>query len=343
MKKIIILVVILVGAIFSIQFLTKKTDPKIAAINASRDFKVPNADDISRIFIAHRNGQTIDLTKKNGGIWYIDDSIKVEPSVMTGIFDVAQNMELKYEPNEAMQKTALKTIAENGILIEYFDSGGKKLKSYMMGSSTDGGHGNYAIIEGQEKPMVVKLRNAPSNLRLHFWKDRKMSWFDPTYISYEADDIAEVVVDYSMRPDESFILKREGAGYDLKPLNPTVKARSANINTKIFKSYLTNFERIGAESILGADHELRDSVSRTTSWCKVSITDKNNKRQHLSFYPMMNEAEQEAIIQKNLNFSDISRYYVDEEGGNFYVSQMGIFEKILWGYTAFYDKAGNMK
>lgn len=342
MKKIIILAVILIGALLGIQLLNKKTDPRIAAINASRDFKVPDADNISRIFIAHRNGQTVDLTKKEG-IWYIDDSVRVDPSVMTGIFDVAKNLELKYEPNEAMQKTALKTIAENGIMIEYFDSKGKKLKSYMMGSSTDGGHGNYAIIEGQEKPMVVKLRNAPSNLRLHFWKDRRNSWFDPTYISYRPDEISKITVDYTMRPDESFVLTKEGTGYELKPLNPTVKARTTDISPKIFESYLVNFERIGAESILGADHELRDSVAQTTPWCRVSIVNNSNKVQHLSFYPLMTDVEQEAIIQKRLHFSDISRYYVDEEGGNFYVSQMGVFEKILWGYTAFYDRAKSMK
>ena len=337
MKKIIILVLILVVAIFGIKYFTKKSDPTIAAINASRNFKVPNSDDISRIFIAHRNGQTVDLTKKKD-IWYIDDSIKVQPSVMTGIFDVAKNLELKYEPNEATQQTALKTIAENGILIEYFDSKGGKLKSYMMGSSSDGGHGNYAIIEGQSKPMVVKLRNAPSNLRMHFWKDRRNSWYDPTYISYDYKDIKSVTIDYNLNPGESFVLSKQGSDYEVKPLNPTVREDKTIINSKIFESYLINFEKIGAESILGADFELRDSIIQTNPWHSVIIVDKNNKMQKLDFYPLLSNMEQKGIREKSIDISEITRYYVVEEGGNIYISQMGVFEKILWGYSEFFDR-----
>lgn len=340
MKKIIILVLVLVIAIFGIQYFTKKSDPTIAAINASRDFKVPNADDISRIFIAHRNGQTVDLTKKRD-IWYIDDSIKVEPSVMTGIFDVAKNLELKYEPNEATQQTALKTIAENGILIEYFDSNGDKLKSYMMGSSSDGGHGNYAIIEGQSKPMVVKLRNAPSNLRMHFWKDRRHSWYDPTYISYDYKDINSVSIEYMLNPSESFSMTKVNTGYEIKPLNPTVKENKTEISSKIFESYLINFEKIGAESVLGSDFENRDSLEQTNPWYSITIRG-NNKIQKLAYYPLLSNMEIEGIRNKSIDISEISRYYVVEEDGNVYISQMGVFEKILWGYTAFFDRNKNV-
>src|SRR5690606_20219548 len=100
--------------------------------------------------------------------------------------------------------------------------------------------------EGQSKPMVVKLRNAPSNLRMHFWKDRRNSWYDPTYISYDYKHIKSVTIDYNMNPSESFVLTKANSGYEIKPLNPTVKENTTSVKSKIFESFLINFEKIGA-------------------------------------------------------------------------------------------------
>jgi hypothetical protein len=339
MKNIFILLFLIVVAIFTYSFLQKKDHKNSSLLHPSRDFRVSNVESIGRIFIAHRNGETVDLIRSNG-IWYIDDTVKVQQDIIPGILDVAKNLEIKYEPNEAMAKTALKTIADNGILIEYFNEQGDKLKSYMMGASADGGYGNFAIVEGQNKPMVVKLRNAPTNLRLHFWKDRRHTWYDQTFISYKPEDIVSVEIEYTFRADESFELRRRSnKDFELNPLNPTVSRINAPLNPKVIESYLINFESIGAESILGAYFSKADSILSLNPWCTIKIEDVNGKVKNFQFFPYLTENEKNFIALKEIKQEDLVHYYVADEKGFFYVAQMGVFEKLLWGYTAFFKES----
>jgi hypothetical protein len=337
MKNILTLISLIALALFLFIFLQKRGTGGSSALHPSRDFKVSNAESIARIFIAHRNGETVDLVKKKGE-WYIDDSVLVQKGIIPGILDVAKNLEIKYEPNEAMSKTALKTIADNGILIEYFDEQGKKLKSYMMGAAADGGYGNYAIVEGESKPMVVKLRNAPTNLRMHFWKDRRHTWYDQTFIAFQHQDIMGVTLEYTFRADESFKLSRKSnTEFDLQPLNPTVARINKPLNSKIVDSYLINFESVGAESILGYDFSKADSILSLTPWCTLQVEDAKGRVKRYQFFPYLTENEKNFIALKEIKQEDLVHYYVADESGFFYVAQMGVFEKLLWGYTAFFN------
>jgi hypothetical protein len=337
MKNILTLILLIALAVFLYIFLQQKGQGGSSILHPSRDFKVSNVESVGRIFIAHRNGETVDLIKKKGE-WYIEDTIKVQKGIMPGILDVAKNLEIKYEPNEAMSKTALKTIADNGILIEYFDEKGNKLKSYMMGAVADGGYGNYAIVEGETQPMVVKLRNAPTNLRMHFWKDKRHTWYDQTFISFKSEEIMEVRLEYTFRSDESFKLYRNSNNeFDLQPLNPTVPQINKPLNSKIVDSYLINFESIGAESILGYDFSKADSILSLTPWCTLQVKDTKGRVKRFQFFPYLTENEKNFIALKEIKQEDLVHYYVADEGGFFYIAQMGVFEKLLWGYTAFFN------
>lgn len=343
MKKILILLSLLIIGLGTVYYFSQSTNPKTIALTPDRDFKVPNYEDVGRVFIAYRNGETVDL-KKVDNVWYVNDSIKANPGVMIGILDAAKNMEIKYEPTQKAHEYALKTMVEDGILVEYFDSKGKKLKSYMLGSSTDGGTGNFAIIEGQNKAMVVKVRNAPTDLRMHFKKVHYNSWYDLTFIAYEVEDMKKVAIDFKYNQKESFEINKSESEYVIKPLNPTVEIINDKVHPNIFRSYFTNFEKVGSEGILDYDRLLVDSLSNEEPWYHVYIESVDGYKQDIYFYPIIKEKDREDIRELRKSLNDIERFFViDRENNGLYTAQKRVFEKILWGYSSFMEASKNVK
>lgn len=343
MKKILVLLLLLGVCVGLVYYFNQSTNPKTMALSADRDFKVPNHEDIARVFIAYRNGETVDL-KKVDNEWHVNDTLKANPGVMIGILDVAKNMEMKYEPTQKGHEFALKTMVEDGILIEYFDAKGKKLKSYMMGSSTDGGNGNFAIIEGQDKAMVVKVRNAPTDLRMHFKKVNYNSWYDLTFISYEIDEIKKVAVDFTYNQNESFELVKNGEELELKPLNPTVQIFNEEIHKNVVNSYLINLEKIGSEGIYDYKHSIVDSLMNEEPWYHVYLEKVDDYKQDLYFYPIIKGEDIEQIKALTKTLNDVERFYVvDRANKGFYTAQKRVFDKMLWGYSSFIEASKNVK
>ena len=86
------------------------------------NFKVENADDIYKIFIAERSGKTTTLERK-GKDWIYNGQFKARPNVMKNLLNVVTKVEMYYTTPRGAEKNMLNNLATNGIKVEIYGKG----------------------------------------------------------------------------------------------------------------------------------------------------------------------------------------------------------------------------
>ena len=138
--------------IIAILFLNVNKKSSIANENI---FNIKNTSEITKIFLADRNGQTITLNKKNNK-WTVNNKFNVRKDAIKTLLLTAENIRIKKPvPKTALENVA-KFIATSGVYIEFYSSD-KIIKSYFIGSNTPDHLGTYMLLNGNKKPFVVHI------------------------------------------------------------------------------------------------------------------------------------------------------------------------------------------
>ena len=137
MKKnyFLLLVFLLLGAGTGWYLLSKDTENTSTTLGWDRKFAVKNIDDVQKVFIAKRTGETTTLTR-NGDHWLVNGQHKASPNAVENVLEVISDVTLKFVPPRPAYDNIVKEIAARGIKVEVYGRGDNLLKSFYIGGVT---------------------------------------------------------------------------------------------------------------------------------------------------------------------------------------------------------------
>ena len=294
MKKsnLVLLVVVVVLTILVVTlYLTKNIDKQ----SVLRDFAVEDTASISKIFLADKNNNSVTLERIDG-VWYVNETYKARKDFIDVLLSTIKNVEVSAPVPEASLNKVLKDLSVTGIKAEiYVDD--KIAKTYYVGGVTQNSTGTYMILEGSDFPFVMQIPGFAGYLTVRYLPDVK-EWRERVVFNYQFEDMAKVIVDYGLNPDDGFILYNYGDNkFGLTDANG--KTVDFPVDTIAIKEYLGRIKFIAFEAFISEElqkHKL-DSLSKEPVVGSFKIEDRKGNPKSFEVY-----------LRQNIN------YAVDEEG-----------------------------
>ena len=322
----VVLFLVLGGTVW--YFLANKKKQAGSHVSWDMDFAVKNTDNIGKIFIADRTGNTVTLEQK-GKVWQYNGKHPARPSaVQTLLETISQVNVLNIPPNGAVP-VMVKEMAAAGIKVEIYDLDGKNIKTYYVGGVTNDERGTVLMMEGSEQPYMVHIPGFIGQIRMRFLL-RDDDWRDKAIFREKPEEIQSVSVEYPQRKNESFKLEKTGeAAYDVQPYFSTTTAMRSPQRKGVAEAYLVQFEQMVAEAF-ETQNPLRDSVKALVPFVIVTMKKTDGQEKNLRFWPVDVETGRDG---KNF----VSRYFTDVNNEDFMLTQDRVFGGIFRGYGFFYE------
>ncbi|MCB0704868.1 MAG: DUF4340 domain-containing protein [Saprospiraceae bacterium] len=325
--KILLIVFAIFGSVAA-WFLLKKGDDKTTVLTWERDFKIENTDEIYKIFVADRKGNTATL-ERDGAHWNLDGKYRASQNVVDNMLDVFRNVEILFIPPAAAVETMVTDLATNGIKVEAFDKSGEKIKGYYVGGSTPDERGTFLIREGAETPFITSMPNFSGTYWIRFVPQGD-KWRDRTVFAYKPEEIAKVTMEYPKQRNKSFIVERGENGFDVLPYYDLSAPISGTVSQGAVEGFLTQFESLAAENYINGSPSLQN-VQGKIPFASISVETISGDLKQIQIWPMDNIDNSGRIKSP-----ETERYYCLDNNGDFLLIQQRVFGDILWAYESFF-------
>lgn len=323
------IVLFLVLGLATFFLLKDKEETTSTVLGLDRDFKVENTEDIHKVFIAKRTGQTTTLERKGKG-WVYNGKYKARPDAMENLLDAVSTVRMKYVPPNAAIDNIVKDLATNGIKVEIYGKNNEKIKAYYVGGTTADERGTHMIMEGAENPYIVELPLMEGGIRVRYDLP-ELAWRDRAVFQKDVEDIKSVSIEYPKQMNKSFRLERKGNDYSVEPFYEITQSINRPKTKGMGERFLINFNKIIAEGFEN-DSPQKDSITQTIPFCTITLEDTDGETRAVTLYP---KASTDAYGQ--VQTGEIERYWAEVSNGDFLMVQHRVIERILWAYEFFFD------
>lgn len=311
----------------------KQKDAGISTLGQDRLFRVEDTDRIHKIFLVHRDGETVTLNR-DGRSWMYNGKWIARENAMDNLLHAVQSIQMKYKPAEAAVPNMVEDLATFGIKVELYDQADKLLKAYYVGGGTADERGTHVIMEGSEQPYVAHLPGWQGNLRFRY-NLKGDNWRDKSVFAERPGEVVRIAVDYPRQKNKAFQLQRAGNSFTVRPLHPTTPAMRAPITPGAAERFLYGFESLVAEAFEN-ENPRKDSILQTLPFSVIRIGRQDGTGKEVRLYPVrplttMWDAKEEVPAQP------VERYFAATDDGDFFLVQHRVFQRVLWPYQAFFS------
>lgn len=301
---------------------------------SDRQFAVKDSEDIHKVFIAHRDGDSFVLERKKGS-WVLDGKYSVFNNAITNLLEVLTRMEIQYIPTNAAVPNIVRDLASLGVKVEVYGKRGEKLRSFYVGGTDPSGRSTYMIVEGKNQPYAMYIPTWEGSLRERFLL-KQNDWRDRVVFAYEPQDIQSVQVTYPRAAAAGFVLERsleKPEEFVVEKIIGTSLGDASPLKGAI-QNFLIGFEHGGAESIESANKN-REAIVEKVPYCIIEITRTNGSLDSLRIWPY-NQVEEKIDFSEEFIAIGPFRYFVEKNGNELFLMQLPKLEKILVSYDYFF-------
>lgn len=336
MKRIIIVILgiaLLVGlGIFTSRLINNKgkSDEQLAAFN----FEIKDTASVNKIIITEPNGMEMTLIR-SGNQWTDSKGECVQPVLVFNILEALYNVRFKGYVPENSVKTVINRISTIGIKVQYFQNDDWS-KTWYIGGSTSDHHGTYMLVESSEAgksdlPVIAEIKGMKGIIEPRFFADPR-KWQCSGIFAYQMQDIAEVNVKFSERPDRSFEVRKIKKDYLVKYAGKYL----TTLDTNMVYRYLLNFKRINFEN---PNYELNDkqidSLKRSRPFCELNVRTTKGEKKKLRMFRIKSTGDPEVDDFGDKVSYDINRFWCELPDGQVVKCQYFVFNPILMGHIYF--------
>jgi len=334
-SRILLLALCFIGGIAAALTLRNQQPAATGTLGSDRFFKVEDVDRIGRIYLVHRDGETVDL-KRQGRSWVFNDAFRARPNAMENLLNAIGSIQMKYKPAEAAVDNMVRDLATHGIKVEIYDREGESMKTYYVGGGTADERGTHVIMDGAEQPYVAHLPGWEGNLRFRY-NLRGDDWRDKSVFAEEHDQVTRISVEYPRQKDKSFVLEKNGRNFTIEPFYPTTPKAKVPQRAGRAEAYLYEYESVVAEAFEN-DNPRQDSIRQSLPFSIIRVARTDGSTKEVRLWPVrplvtMWESAGETPQQP------VERYFAGTDKGDFFLVQHRVFRRILTPYSAFFAEA----
>lgn len=305
-----------------------KKNQKGTRVSWDMDFPVRNTDEIGKIFIADRKGQTATLERQKDK-WIYNGKYPARPTAIALLLETISKLNVQYIPSDRAVEGMVQEIATLGLKVEIYDRKGAPMKTYYIGGTT-ADHGTVMIMDGSEQPYVVHIPSFVGQFRVRYMLgDDK--WRDRAIFGEKPETIQEIKVQYPQQKSESFILEKKGdAAFGVRPYFSTTPASKKPQRKGIAEGYILQFESLTAEAY-ETTNPFRDSVTNLVPFAIFNLKSTDGTEKEVRFWPT------ETSYEPRTGKPYVVRYFAEVNKEDFLLTQDRVFAPIFRGYSYFYE------
>ena len=338
-KNLIYLILVLALAATVVFIFTEKK--KESQVPADQDFAFQETARIDKIFMADKGGNKVILEKQSNH-WIVNNKFPVMPAKIKMLLKTIRTVAVANYVSKPKWDQVIRELATTSTKVElYKDGENQPFKVYHVGGDDSQSNGTYMIMEidGEvaDRPFLLHIPGFTGTLSIRYFLDEN-EWRDTEVFDYEMEDIKQVHVEYPGAKEQSFVLNVIDAdSFSVRSLDGNKSG-----NQKLYKQgvvkYLSSFNFLNAETYVN-DHSKKDSISATTPFAIVSVTDQSDITHNMTvFYmPQTKRSKLQFDPVGNKIPYDLDRFFaLVHDGKDFVVIQDFVFSKIFRKYDDFF-------
>ena len=335
MKKstiILVAVAAVLGSVVAYYLASGTSNSSIASDTAwERDFAVKNTDDIYKIFLADRRGQTATLTR-NGERWTYNEQFPANPNIVKNLLQAIRLVDIKYIPPRSAIQPMVEDLATQGIKVEIYDRGDKLMKSYYVGGTTPDELGTYMIMENSEMPYVTSIASMEGGVRVRYdiFGDK---WRDKVLFDVNPEKVESISINFPKQRNKSFTLKMEGGKASVVPYYEISPALPGDPLEGAVDRYLESYDRVSAEAFENNNKD-KERILTEPAFCHITLKEQGREEVRVTLIPTF-----DTFVDGKKKSEVIQRYYAAvEPAGDLLLVQHQVIKGILRPYNYFYGK-----
>jgi hypothetical protein len=334
-----IIAVLVLGILALILVLANSTSTFKKALS---DFAVDDTSNVTKIFMADKNNNTVKLTRVNPGAWVVNDKYPASKYNIGLLLGTILQLEVKETVPKAARNNIVKNMAANSVKVEIYQwkyrinifdrvklfPHEKLTKVYYVGAAIQSNRGNYMIMQHSSEPFVTFLPGLRGFVSPIYSPIEKY-WRDYSIFKINITEIENVRMEFSSDKENSYIIRNiPGSTPEMLTINGDQKI--LNADTIRILNFLSSFRKINFEALLNdMDKSRRDSILSYPPLCVITVTDTANVRTSINTYRKP-AAPGEVDGFGNPASYDLDRLYaLVNDGKDFVLAQYFVFDKIL--------------
>ncbi|PCJ66282.1 MAG: hypothetical protein COA58_05765 [Bacteroidetes bacterium] len=279
-----------------------------ANLRDTTNFAIENPDEIDRISIKDRNGNSV-LLEKSGNEWLLNKEYKAFPiKVQMFLDETLSKIRIKGPAPKPARENVIRTMIGHSKHV-IISANGKEIRNYYVGFPTNDQSGTYFHIKGSKTPYIAHILGFSGILDPKFSCDIN-DWFDQTIFDFKPEEIASIQVINNELPNESFILNRKDSSYSIQPSVNNLSIAAARSFFALFKN--KNFE--GFANYL--TQESKDSIKQAIPFMIIQVNSTNGKTQKLNIHRKNGSNLGNTLVDRrgNILVEDTERYFATYTG-----------------------------
>lgn len=271
-------------------FVSQKSDVKTTMNIAETDFSVTDTSQITRFFIAKKDGSSYLFSKNENNDWIVNNSWKANPFMVNMLLGTIYEIRVKAPVPKGMRNGVIKTLAAQGTKVELYNADGL-IKTFYVGDYTSDEEGTYFIMEGSEQPYIIHIPRLKGYVSGRF-NIKKDDFIDQAIFLSKSNHINEVEVTYNNDIESGF-----------KIVNSELLNAKEEVDTSKINTYLSNFTTIYSETIIKPENAKQqaymDSILSEMPTVVIRVKDKDDsKSNEIKLYDVNNNDRMIGYIPK---------------------------------------------
>jgi Domain of unknown function (DUF4340) len=282
MKKNIVYIVLLVFVAFGVwYFMFYKNSDALYETDEAK-FTIKDTASIGRIFIASNDGQSVLVERTDSG-WILNKKQRALRSTLNMMLNTFLQQEALCPVAKNAQDNAIRQLSTLSTKVEVYDRKGKVITKFYVGGDAPNGTGTIMMTEGAKRPFVVQVRNFVGTLTSRY-SSAPLDWRDRTVFNMAADEIAEISIQYSKSPENSFVLTKDGEKITVEAA--AIKGQQKELNEHNAKVYCSYFYNVNCEGYLNGAPRLDSTMRDCPQQSVIELKNRNGKVQRAEIYYM---------------------------------------------------------
>ncbi len=314
---------------------------------AFSDFAVTDTANITKIFLADRDGNTINLERVSPSAWKLNKIHDANREVIESLLKTLYNIEVKGMVPRSAHNTVISDMAARNTKIEIYQRvprirlGHLRLfptirmtKSYYVGGPTQDHLGTYMLLEGGDKAYITYVPGQNAFLSLRY-STRESDWRDHTIVALTINQIRSVDAEIPGRPEESYRIVKSGEkSFDVFQYHN--QPVTIPLDTMRVLDFMASFRNVKYEGLINdMDPERRDSIINSVPMQVITITAIDGGVYSITTFRRKSPYPFDEVTQKELLWDRDRLYALINDGKDLTICQFYTFDDILKPFTYF--------
>lgn len=338
-NRLIFIAVIVLLIVVIVLFLTNSETTFRRALS---DFAVDDTSNVTKIFMADKNNNTLRLTRNTDGTWTVNEKYPAQKFNIDMLLGTLLNLQVKEPVAKVAHDNIIRLMAATAVKTEIYqrvyriDLFGtirwfpheKMTRSYFVGGATQSNRGTYMLMEHSSEPFVTYLPGLRGFVSSRYMPIEKY-WRDFTIFKKNMHEIKEVRIEFPENPSESYLVRNDHEKY-VELVALTGNQLKQVFDTLKVLNLLNAFRSVGFETIINDIEPARkDSILKSMPYVVISVTDTNGRTTGMKTFHKLSMPGDVDYEGKPVKYDPDRMYALVNDGKDFTLVQFYVFDKLI--------------